>query len=113
MVELGQLEKHHQKFAGRNVRIIVISNDDEPTSQSTQADFPHLIVVADAEQNLAKAMQVIHPGAGAHGEDTNAPTTFLVDGSGRVCWFRRPERILARLSPSELMRAMDETWGKS
>ena len=113
MVELGQLEKHHQAFDEKKVRIIVISNDDQPTAQSTQSDFPHLTVVADTNQNLAKAMQVIHLGAGSHGEDTNAPTTFLIDGSGRVCWFRRPERFLTRLSPSELLRAIDETWRKS
>ena len=43
--------------------------------------------------------------------DTNAPTTLLLDGAGTVRWFRRPERIIARLSPAELLAAMDETLG--
>lgn len=110
MVELGQLEKHHAEFANRRVRVIVISNDDPATAQVTQSDFPHLVVVSDANQNMAKAIQVIHAGAGAKGDDTNAPTTFLVDGTGNVRWLFRPERFLVRLSPAELLKAIDETW---
>ncbi len=110
MVELGQLEKHHAEFAKRNVRVIVISNDKPTTAQATQADFPHLVVVSDSEQNMAKAVQVIHSGAGATGDDTNAPTTFLVDGDGHVRRMLRPERFIARYSPQEVLAAIDETW---
>ena len=111
MVELGELEKHHEEFAKRNVKLFVISNDDQVTSRKTQADFPHLVVVSDADQNLAKVMQVIHPGAGPIGDDTNAPTTFLVDGTGHVRWNFRPSRFLVRLSPQELLAAIDQAGG--
>jgi peroxiredoxin len=107
MVELGELEGHHERFDEKRVRVVVISNDDQQTAQKTQADFPHLVVVSDYEQNVARALQVIH--AGAHnGEDTNAPTTFLVDGSGQVRWFFRPSHIIVRLSPDALLKAIDE-----
>jgi peroxiredoxin len=107
MAELGQLEKHQADFDRRHIRVVAISNDDRPTAQQTQADFPHLVVVADTEQHLARAMQVIDPGAGPSGEDTNAPTTFLVDGTGNVRWLFRPERFLVRLSPEELLASVD------
>ena len=110
MVELGQLEEHHSAFASKHVRVIVISNDDPTTAQKTQADFPHLVVVSDADQKMAKAIQVIHAGAASNGDDTNAPTTFLVDGTGTVRWMRRPERYLVRLSPAEVLQAIDDTW---
>ena len=110
MVELGELERHHEQFANRDVRVVAISSDDQRTARATQADFPHLVVVSDVKQNMAQAMQVIHSGAGPHGEDTNAPTTFLVDGTGRVRWFRRPERFMVRPSPSEVLAAIDQTW---
>ena len=110
MVELGQLEKHHEDFAKRHVRVVVISNDKQTTAQATQTDFPHLVVVSDSEQNMAKALQVIHSGAGATGDDTNAPTTFLVDGDGHVRRMMRLERFLARYSPQEVLAAIDETW---
>ncbi len=111
MVELGQLEKHHQQFSKRDVRVVVISNDKQSTAQATQADFPHLIVLSDADQSMAKAVQVIQSGAGPTGDDTNAPTTFLVDGIGNVCRMLRPQRFLARYSPEEVLAAIDETWG--
>ena len=110
MIELGQLEKQHREFDKRDVRIVVISNDDQQAAKATQAAFPHLVVVSDSDQNIAKAMQVIHPGAALDGGDTNAPTTFLVDGGGYVRGLVRPERFIARLSPSELLAAIDEIW---
>lgn len=110
MAELGQLEKRHQDFASRNVRIVVISNDDQRTAQETQADFPHLIVIADTSEAMAKAFEAIHPGMGPGGKDTNAPTTWLVDGSGTVSWMFRPDRFIIRLPPDELLAAIDAKW---
>jgi len=108
MIELGELEKHYEQFEAKNVRLIVVSNDDEIASATTQDKFPHLIVVSDAQQNMAKAFKVIHPGAGQHGDDTNAPTTFLVDSQGKVLWFFRPTHIVQRLSPEKLLEAIEE-----
>ena len=110
MVELGELEKSFSEFAKRDVRIVVISNDDLETAKETQADFKNLLVVSDADQKVANSMEVIHPGVGPQGKDTNAPTTFLVDGDGRVKWFVRPTSFMVRLSPKELLAAIDATW---
>jgi peroxiredoxin len=107
MVELGELEGHSRQFADRNVRVFVVSDDDLETAKQSQADFPHLAVVSDENQNVARALQVIHPGAGHDGKDTNAPTTFLVDGHGVVRWFFRPDRFLNRLPADELVQAID------
>jgi peroxiredoxin len=107
MIELGELERHHPQFAERQVRIVAISNDELPDAQHTQARFPHLAIVSDADQNMAKAMQVIHPGVGPNGEDTNAPTTFLVNGKGQVRWYFRPAQYITRLAPEELLKAID------
>ena len=109
MVELGELEKYHQEFDNRHVRVAVVSNDDRETAKRTQADFPHLVVVADAAQTMARAVEVIHAGAGPARQDTNAPTTFLVDGAGTVRWLFRPEQFIVRLSPADVLAAIDET----
>lgn len=108
MVELGQLEKQHGEFAARGIRILAVSNDDLATARKTQADFPHLTIVSDAQQNLARAVQVIHPKASIQGTDTNAPTTLLLDGQGTVRWVFRPQRFIERLTPQELAKAIDE-----
>jgi peroxiredoxin len=110
MTELGELEKHNDEFAARHVRLVAVSNDDHEDATAVQKDFPHLVIVSDADQNLAKAVEVIHPKAGHKGEDTNAPTTFLIDETGNVRWLYRPTRLFDRLSPEELLKAVDETW---
>jgi peroxiredoxin len=107
MVELGELEAHQRQLADRHVRVMVISDDDPQAVQATQADFPHLVVVSDADRNIARAMEVIQPGAGKDGGDTNAPTTFLLDGKGQVQWLYRPDRYITRLAPDDLLRAID------
>lgn len=109
MIELGELEGHHQDFDSRHARIVAISRDDQEPAKGTQEKFPHLTIVSDSDQNMAKALQVIAPGAGHEGEDTNAPTTIIVDGAGQVRWVCRPERFITRLSPGELLEAIDKT----
>lgn len=108
MIELGELEANHQEFAKRNVKVIVVAQDDLETTKLTQADFPHLTVVSDPGHKMADVLSVNHPGEGPGGHDTNAPTTFLVDGQGTVRWVYRPERFIVRLSPKELLAAVDE-----
>ena len=109
MFELDQLEKNHQAFADRKVRIIAISDDNQATTQETQGLFPHLMIVSDPLQSIAKAAEVTHPSMKPGGGDTNAPTTFLVDDKGYVRWWFRPERYIERASPEQLLAAIDET----
>jgi len=112
MIELGELESHHAEFAQRGIRIVAVSNDEAAEAKETQAKFPHLVVVSDAGQPMAKAIDVTQPGVGQGGADTNAPTTFLVEGDGKVKWVFRPSRFIVRLSPGELLMAIDATWPK-
>jgi peroxiredoxin len=108
MIELGELEKHWQEFEKRKVEVVVVSIEDEETARATQADFPHLKVVSDEKRSLADAVAVIHPRSAPDGGDSAAPTTLLIDGSGTVRWTFRPDRILTRLTPSQLLAAIDK-----
>ena len=108
MIELGQLEEHHQEFEQRNVKTVAISLEDQEDSRQTQSQFPHLLIVSDAERKLSNAIEVIHPKSAPDGGDTSAPTTILVDGNGQVRWLYRPDRFLRRLSPAEVLAAVDQ-----
>ena len=108
MVELGELEKRHADFAKRNTRVVVISNDNQADARATQARFPHLVVVADTDQKMAKTLKMIHPGMSPEGTDTNSPTTILLDGGGKVRWLFRADRFLTRLPPEELLTEIDK-----
>ena len=111
MKELVQLQSKHAEFAQRKVRIVAISDDDQATASNTQRDFSDLVVVSDPDQSCAQAMAVIDPAAAKPGGgETNAPTTFFVDGEGYVRRFYRAESFLHRLSPAQVLAAIDETW---
>jgi peroxiredoxin len=108
MIELGQLERRHEEFARRNARVIVVSVEGLEDAQETQADYPHLLVLADKQRGLSEAAGVIHPHSAPDGGDTSAPTTMLVDHDGKVRWVYRSGQVVARLSPDEVLQAIDE-----
>src|SRR6516165_7352816 len=107
MIELGQLEAHHDEFAKRRSRVVAVSVDSLDDSRKTKQDFPHLVIVADSDHKLVDAVEVLQPGAGEHGEDVAAPTTILVDKHGVVRALFRPANVGSRLSASEVLAMVD------
>lgn len=108
MIELGQLEAHWQEFEKRKVRVVVVSVEGPEDAKATQAEFPHLIVVSDAQRKLSGAIDVIHQHSAPDGGDTAAPTTILIDGKGTIRWTFRPDRVFHRLSPEQVLAAIDK-----
>jgi peroxiredoxin len=109
MIELGQLEAHHDEFDRRQTRVIVASTENTADAKRTQSDFPHLLVLADSEHGLIDALGIMDPRPSpANGGRMAAPTTFLVDKNGAVRWVFRPGRVIERLSPAELAAAIDQ-----
>jgi alkyl hydroperoxide reductase subunit AhpC len=108
MTELGELERNHEEFARRNTRVVVVSLESPEEAAKTERDFKHLTVVADAGRGLSTVADVIHPHSAPDQGDTAAPATLLVDRGGTVRWVYRPERFLGRLSPNELLAAIDQ-----
>jgi peroxiredoxin len=112
MIELGQLEERHADFDKRNVRVVAISPDDLETSKTTQQAFSHVQIVSDAEHKIAEALAVTDKDhRSMKGEDTNAPTTILVDGAGTVRWVGRPDSVLVRFSTEDVLKEVDQHLG--
>ena len=108
MVELGQLEARHQDFDSRYVRVVAVSMDGLDDSAEMQKQFPHLVIVSDETENLAKAAGTLAPQHSKDGGDTNAPTTIYIDRRGEVRAVKRPDRFLERFSPDEVLAAVKE-----
>ena len=108
MIELGQLERRHEDFARRDTRVLVVSVEGPDDARQTQADFPHLLVLADQGRGLSDAVGLIQSHAAPDGSDADAPTTIVVDRHGTVRWLFRPGAVITRLSPDEVLRAIDE-----
>src|SRR2546425_10600051 len=102
MVELGQLESHHQDFAQRNTRIVAVSLDNQEDTAKTATKFPHLVIVSDEQGSISGAAEVIGPHHGLDGKETLSPTTVLIDRRGLVRWVFRPDRYIERLKPEEV-----------
>jgi peroxiredoxin len=109
MIELGQLEAEHAEFDRRHTRIVAVSVEGPQEAGRTQAEVPHLLVLADREQRLATAADVIdrHTYVPVGGV-TAAPTTILIDRQGMVKWLYRPAQYVRRLAPAELLARVDE-----
>jgi peroxiredoxin len=107
MLELVQLEKRHADFAGRNADVIVVSMEGTTDAQLTQERFPHLVVLSDSGRGLSDAVGLVHVHAAPDGSDADMPTTILLDRNGVVRWIYRTPEVIARLSPDELLDAID------
>src|SRR3954470_2958145 len=108
MTELVQLERRHDDFPKRNTRVLAVSVEGLDDVRKTQADFPHLTVLSDQARSLSDAAGLIHPHAAPDGSDADVPTTILVDRQGSVRWLYRSPVVIARLSPDEVLQAIDE-----
>src|SRR5215472_6003785 len=106
MIELGELERRHADFEQKNTRIVAASVDGRAAAQKTQAEYPHLTIVADGDRRLVNALGVVHPHAFPDGSDAAASTTILVDPKGTVRWLHRPDRAIAPLSPDDVLAAV-------
>jgi alkyl hydroperoxide reductase subunit AhpC len=108
MIELVQLDRRHEDFARRNARVMVASAEGVELAKQTQDANPHLQVIADGQLGLTRAGGLIHEHAGPNGEDIATPTTILLDRDGVVRWIFRPDQVITRLSPDEVLKAVDE-----
>ena len=108
MIELGQLERRHEDFARHHTRVIVASVEGVEDARKTQTDFPHLLVLADQGRGLSDAAGLIHPHAAPDGGDADVPTTILIDRHGTVRWLYRSPQVIARLSPDDVLQAVDQ-----
>src|SRR5215468_11176406 len=108
MTELVQLERRHEEFPKRNARVIAVSVEGPDDARKTQADVPHLTVLSDEGRRLSEAAGLIHAHAAPDGGDADVPTTILVDRRGTVRWLYRSPSVIARLSPDEVLRAIDQ-----
>jgi alkyl hydroperoxide reductase subunit AhpC len=108
MTELVQLERRHEDFPKRNTRVVAVSVEGLDDARKTRADYPHLTVLSDEARSLSEAAALIHRHAAPDGGDADVPTTILVDRRGIVRWIYRSPSVIARLSPDEVLRAIDQ-----
>lgn len=108
MIELVELEKRHDDFAKRNTRVLAVSMESPADAAQSQADYPHLQLLADETAGLSQAAGLVQARARPDGGDAAMPTTILVDRTGIVRWIFRPGEVISRLTPDDVLQAVDE-----
>jgi peroxiredoxin len=108
MIELVQLEKRNEDFSKRNSRVVAVSVENLEDADKTQTEKPHLVILSDEGHGLTDAVGVLHRGAAPDGSDVDMPTTILIDRNGIVRWVFRPDAVYTRISPDDLLQAIDK-----
>jgi peroxiredoxin len=107
-IELRGLDRRYEDFARRKTRVVAVSLADTRFAREMQVTFPHLVVVSDWGGNVSEAAGLLPlRTVSGYRETTVVRTTILIDRGGTVRWLYRPRHGLERLSPDEVLRAID------
>lgn len=101
-------------FEARGIRVVAISVDgvdiNHAHSQKMGYTFP---LLSDAQAEVIRRYDLLHPGGGPHSADIARPGEFLVDSNGTVRWMNLTDNIGVRARPEEVLKAFDKSIGSS
>jgi peroxiredoxin len=107
---LRSFEKALPEFDARRIRVLAISVDSPPESetlrQSQGYTFP---ILSDANLDVIRRWDLLHPHGRRDGADISRPAEFLVDPSGKVRWVNLTGDFVVRARPQEALAAFDAT----
>jgi peroxiredoxin len=105
---LRSFEKALPDFDSRKIRVIAISVDSPTESeilrQSQRYTFP---ILSDANLDVIRRWNLVHPHARRDGADISRPAEFLIDSSGKVRWVNLTDDFVVRARPQEALAAFD------
>ena len=61
--------------------------------------------LSDPNAEVIRRYDLVHAGAGEHGQDISRPAEFLVDPSGVVRWVNMTENYWVRARPEQILEA--------
>ena len=64
-------------------------------------------LLSDPKAEVIRRYDLLHAGAGPGGTDIARPGEFLIDRAGTVRWVNLTESFLARATPEEVLKALD------
>ena len=105
---MRSFDRRLAEFREKGVAIVAISVDSNEDSRKLATSRHYTIpLLSDPNAATIRAYGILHPHAGAEGEDIARPAEFLLDADGRVRWENFSETIIARLHPDAVLAAVD------
>jgi peroxiredoxin len=78
--------------------------ESETLRQSQGYTFP---ILSDANLDVIRRWDLVHPHGRRDGADISRPAEFLVDPSGKVRWVNLTDDFVVRARPQEALAAFD------
>ena len=98
------IEQSIDSFNAQGIRPVAISVDPPEASrnlaQQAGYTFP---LLSDRNAETIRRYDLVHAGAGEHGQDISRPAEFLVDSSGTVRWVHLTENYWVRARPEQVL----------
>ena len=83
---------------------ISVDSPKESRDLREQAGYTFTFL-SDPNAEVIRRYDLVHAGAGEHGQDISRPAEFLVDPSGVVRWVNLTENYWVRARPEQILEA--------
>jgi peroxiredoxin len=92
------------KFHEAGIHPVAISVDSPEINRDLCAKAGYTFTfLSDPKAEVIRRYDLVHAGAGEHGQDIARPGEFLVDSSGTVRWVNLTENYWLRPRPEEIL----------
>jgi len=103
---LRSIQKNLAAFNDAGIRPVAISVDSpEQSKQLAQQVGYTFPLLSDQKRETITRYDLVHKGAGEHGDDISRPAEFLIDSSGTVRWREITDSYLKRPTPAQMLDA--------
>lgn len=83
---------------------ISVDTPEQSRRLMQQAGYTFLLL-SDQKRETITRYDLVHKGAGEHGDDIARPAELLIDSSGTVRWRDLTESYLRRVTPEQILEA--------
>lgn len=103
---MRSIQRNLDAFNQAGIRPVAISVDTPEQSRqlSQQAGYTFPLL-SDHKREAITRYDLVHKGAGEHGDDIARPAEFLIDASGTVRWRMLTENYWVRMTPQQVLEA--------
>lgn len=103
---MRSIQRNLNAFNEAGIRPVAISVDTpEQSRQLAQQAGYTFPLLSDQKRETITRYDLVHKGAGEHGDDISRPAEFLLDSSGTVRWRMMTENYWRRMTPEQVMEA--------
>ena len=108
---MREFAQHKKEFDALHTRIVAISADDSVHARQVWQKIANrqYTILTDPDARVIRSYGVLHPGAGASGDDIALDTTLLVDVNRQERWRRVSETLPDLPSAEETLKRIRET----